>query len=109
MLGSNCWLDLLPRSTLIIFLLCSLSLTNFIENELFLTTSLSLLFSLSGAVVPSEPLPGVLFPSSGVLSTIPSVLPSGVWVVPPVTDPPVSELVPSLTFPFSSLSLTDLI
>ena len=74
MLGSNCWLDLLPRSTWILFLLCSLSLTNFIENELFLTTSLS--------VVPSEPLPGILFPPSGVFSTLPSVLPDGAWVPP---------------------------
>ena len=67
------------------------------------------MFSLSGVVVSSEPLSGVLFPSSGVLSTLPSVLPSGVWVVPPVTDPPASELAPSLTFPFSALSLPDLI
>ena len=102
MLGSNCSLDLLPRSTLILFLLCSLSLTNFIENELFLTTSFSLLFSLSGVVVPSEPPPGVLFPSSGVLSALPSTLPDGGWA-PPVTKSPVSGvgLVPPITFPFS--------
>ena len=96
MLGSNCSLDLIPRSTLILFLLCSLSLTNFIENELFLTTSFSLLFSLSGVVVPSEPLPEVLFP------------PSGVWVIPSVTEPPASGLglVPWLVFPFSILPLS---
>ena len=102
---------MLPVITWILFLLSSLSLTNFIENELFLTTSFSLLFSLSGVVVPSEPLPKVLLPSPGLLvlplppgtvSTLPSALPDGVWV-PPVTKSPVSGvgLVPPLTFPFS--------
>ena len=99
MLGSNCWLDLLPRSTWILFLLCLLSLTNFIENELFLTTSLS--------VVPSEPLPGILFPPSGVFSTLPSVLPDGAWVAPSAESAVSGALLVSpLIFPFLPASIS---
>ena len=99
MLESNGLSDLDPVSTLILFFCAPLSLTNFIENELFLTTSFSALFPLSGVILPSlplDPLPEVFPPGLVVFS------PGEVWV-PPVTESPVSGVV--LVFPFSVLSL----